>query len=245
MDQHFYGYKHWTLETVPRCFNIGKGKIKRPFEVKYGRNHKWHAIVKRFGLRVEVCVGPVTNEEACAWEIEQIALEKTFTINHSHDDLNDIGCNLTKGGDGATGYYHNEKSREKIRQSALGNTRCLGRIVNEETRNKLSKSKMGVKNPKLSAKLKGRVLTDEHAKHISEGVKSSVKHQEANVSRSEKLKGRPSSLRGQILSNDHRKAISLSLIGNTNTLGKKYGQQRCGLCHNMGHKRNTCSERKQ
>jgi hypothetical protein len=100
MISRFYGYKHWTLEDVPRCFNVGKGVKGRANSKR--RNHKWHSVVERFGLRVEVCFGPVTNEEACAWEIEWVARENTFSTNHSHDDPSDIGCNFTLGGDTGT-----------------------------------------------------------------------------------------------------------------------------------------------
>ncbi len=100
-SERFYGYKHWTLEDPPRCFNVGKGVKKRPWNKR--RNHKWHAISKRLGLRVEVCIGPVINQEACAWEIEQIAAMGTFSTNHSHTDDADIGCNFTKGGEGNLG----------------------------------------------------------------------------------------------------------------------------------------------
>lgn len=115
-DVSFYGYKHWTLEVSPRCFYVGKGVERRPHSRQ--RNHKWHAIVERFGLRVEVCVGPVTNEEACAWEIEQIAQERTFSTCYHHN-ADDIGCNFTQGGEGARRPKSAEE-REKIRVSKLG-----------------------------------------------------------------------------------------------------------------------------
>ncbi len=110
----FYGYKHWTLEEVSRCFYVGKGGKYRPHCQR--RSHKWHAVVKRFGLRVEVCVGPVTNEEACAWEVEQIAQMKTFSTCFKHD-TDDIGCNFTLGGEGATGRVHSEEAKRKIREA--------------------------------------------------------------------------------------------------------------------------------
>jgi hypothetical protein len=58
-----YGYKHWTLEERPRCFYVGKGVTGRA-ESNRSRNHKWHAIVKRFGIRVEICIGPVADDGA-------------------------------------------------------------------------------------------------------------------------------------------------------------------------------------
>lgn len=109
--ERFYGYKHWTLETSPRCFYVGKGLKKRPYE--RSRNHKWHSVKKRFGLHVDVCVGPMTNEKACAWEIEWIVRENTFSTNHSHDDPNDIGCNFTRGGEGSVGRIRSAEERHR------------------------------------------------------------------------------------------------------------------------------------
>ena len=109
-DLRFYGYKHWTLEDQPRCFNVGKGLKGRPFQ-KNNRNHKWLTIVKRYGLRVEICIGPIEHFDACSWEIEWIAKEDTFTINHSHDDPNDIRCNFTRGGEGGFGRIRSDQER--------------------------------------------------------------------------------------------------------------------------------------
>ena len=109
-----YGYMHWTLEDVPRCFYVGKGVKSRATQTSK-RNHKWHAIVKRFGLRVEVYIGPVTNEEACAWEIKQIARWGTFSTDHSHNSLN-IGCNFTSGGEGAPGVIRSEDFKQAHRK---------------------------------------------------------------------------------------------------------------------------------
>lgn len=97
---------------MPRCFYVGQGVKTRPSSKK-GRNHKWRAVVKRFGLRIEVCVGPVTHKEACEWEIAQIEQEKTFSVNHSHDDSNDVGCNFTHGGEGSAGRICSDEERAK------------------------------------------------------------------------------------------------------------------------------------
>lgn len=132
----FYGYKHWTLEEHPRCFYVGKGTKGRP--TSKHRNHKWHAIVERFGLRVEICIGPSTNEEACIWEIENIAKEHTFSLNHHHH-ADDIGCNFTTGGDTGT---------PGVKRPDLS-------IRNSTNRGKPSP-------------LKGRKLSPEHRKAISD-----------------------------------------------------------------------------
>ena len=160
MDDRFYGYKHWTLEDVPRCFNVGIGLRRRPYQKsKKRRNHKWHAIVKRYGLRVEVCVGPISHKDTCVWEIEQIAVMETFSTNHSHDDLNDIGCNFTKGGEGALGNKPNitEKMRLGMSERRKGKTpwnkgiphseeqllKMRGRPVSQETREKIGAANRG------------------------------------------------------------------------------------------------------
>jgi hypothetical protein len=115
----YFGYKHMTLEDPPRCFNVGKGKGNRAYS-HHNRNHKWHAIVKRLGLHVKVCVGFTDSECACAWEIENVAKENTFSTNHSHDDPIDIGCNFTRGGDGKPGFHVSLQTRQKQRESKLG-----------------------------------------------------------------------------------------------------------------------------
>lgn len=138
-SERFYGYKHWTLEEVPRCFYVGKGKKGRPFS-KLDRNHKWHAIVKRFGLRVEVCLGPVTNEEACAWEVEEILREGTFTTCHSHDCPGDVRCNFTKGGDGKTGWRMSDETKARISAAKKGKSHLS---PDEVTREKMRQSMMG------------------------------------------------------------------------------------------------------
>lgn len=121
---------HWTLENPSRCFYVGKGVKGRP-QSQGDRNHKWHAIVKRLGLHVEVCVGPMSNAQACAWEISNIEFMGTFSMNHSHDDDSDIGCNFTIGGDGIVGRVQTLEEKNK-RQVSLKHA-----YKNIELRNKL------------------------------------------------------------------------------------------------------------
>lgn len=160
----FYGYKHWTLEETPRCFNVGKGVKKRPTQTS-NRNHKWSAIVRRYGLRVEVCIGPIEHFDACTWEIENIVKENTFSTSHSHDDPNDIGCNLTKGGEGGLGKSDPLSSAHREHISiGLQKAYLNGRRVTTRTDGvRLGKSNIG------------RHLTDEHVQGISEKLKGKPK----------------------------------------------------------------------
>jgi len=166
-DVRFYGYKHWTFEEVPRCFYVGKGLLNRPSDSLH-RNHKWKAITKRLGRQVEVCFGPVTNEEAITWEIENIEFEKTFTINHSHDDDTDIGCNFTLGGEGMSGHKDSKETRERKKQAQI--------IAQNKPEVKIAKS--------MSSK--GRQKTDIELQHIREAnntPESKEKHRNANKGR--------------------------------------------------------------
>ena len=190
----FYGYKHWTLEEVPRCFNVGKGLVNRPCSHDK-RNHKWHAIVKRFGLRVEVCFGPVTNDEARAWEIENIEFEKTFSMNHSHDDT-DVGCNFTRGGEGNEGWVPTKETRDNIaRANKIAHNRPETKKRNSEAQ-KIAQNREEVKEHK-SAVHKGKKLSKEQKQLIARNVsialtgrKHSVEHREHNSEAQKFVQGR-------------------------------------------------------
>lgn len=148
-----YGYKHWTLEEVPRCFYVGKGLLGRA-ESQRGRNHKWHAIAKKLGLRVEICASFLTNEEACDWEIKTIEQMKTFTFCHHHNDANDIVCNFTLGGEGVLGRFVSEETRKKISCSQRGEKSAwFGQQHTKETRRKISEKKQG-SNIDVSTRIK-------------------------------------------------------------------------------------------
>lgn len=126
----FFGYKHWTVEEFPRCFYVGKGTKNRPFSLQ--RNHKWKNVIKRFGFTVEICVGPVTNDEVVVWEIATIKQEKTYSTNHSHND-DDINCNFTFGGDGSPGVKRPDLS-ERNRSNLGKPSKRKGCKLTEEQR---------------------------------------------------------------------------------------------------------------
>ncbi len=158
----YYGYRHWTLENPPRQFNVGKGLAGRA-NSHHGRNHKWHAVVERYGLSVEVCTDPMEHFDACAWEIKTIAETNAFTTNHSHDDLDDIRCNFTRGGEGAAGRPVSAETRKKASDAQKGeksawfgrkhtdkvkqqiSTKNTGKIRNAETRAEISATLVGKK----------------------------------------------------------------------------------------------------
>jgi hypothetical protein len=161
-----YGYKHWTLEDPPRCFNVGKGLKGRANSSK-SRNHKWHGIVKRYGLRIEVCIGfkcknyTCTHERAekchadenvCLWEIENIALMGTYSTNHSHDDPNDIGCNFSHGGERGTGDKSIEKRRKNSEAAKLQWKRMYS-VMKDATRESGIKRRGRKRSPEYTLKI--------------------------------------------------------------------------------------------
>lgn len=161
LEGAFYGYKHWTLEVVSRCFYVGKGRSNRPHSNH--RSNKWHAIVKRLGFRVEVCVGPVSNQEACAWEVEQIVKENTFSTDRSHDTV-DIGCNFTRGGSGTSGRVCSDITKQKLKHARAS------QVISIESREKIAATLRGrARNGPIWNK--AIPLSDSHRKSIGDNLR--------------------------------------------------------------------------
>jgi hypothetical protein len=161
-DVRFFGYKHMTLEAVPRCFYVGKGTTRRPFS--RSRSKKWHAVVAEYGLRVEVCIGPVSNRTAIEWEITHIAAEGTYSKCTALRNPDNIGCNFTLGGDGAVGCPRTEKQKAEISER-------FRRPKTPEHREKLRQANLGKKlSPerveKTAKALRGRVFSSERRAKI-------------------------------------------------------------------------------
>jgi len=149
----FVGYKHYTLEEIPRCFYVGKGSELRPYDTR--RNHKWKGIVKRYGCNVVICFQSFDEKSVFDWEIENIKIENTFSSDHNHDS-DDIGCNFTLGGEGPAGLKRSEETRKNM---SLGQK---GHEVKQKTREKISASNTG----------KTKHFSDEHRMFLSEKGKS-------------------------------------------------------------------------
>jgi len=99
------------------------------------------------------------------------------------------GYNLTDGGDGVFGFKHSAETVKKVANLRLGTKHTketiekmrlahlgeknhfYGRKHTEEAKQKLSISRKGKKYPKLSEALKGRVISEEWRKKVSDGCK--------------------------------------------------------------------------
>jgi hypothetical protein len=105
----FYVYEHWRLDR-DECFYVGKGKGKRAYNMKHGRNNHHKAIMlkmSRIGSSVEVRIVADGLDEAAAFQLER------ERIKFWRDAKVDI-VNLTDGGDGTSGFKYSEESRAKM-----------------------------------------------------------------------------------------------------------------------------------
>jgi len=172
----FYGYKHWTLENISRCFYVGIGNKTRPYSKGKSRSRKWRFITKTLGLKVEICIGPVSKEEICEWEKENILIEKTFTLNQTHD-LSDINCNFTSGGDGGgfIGHAHTTESKQKMSKKRIGKLHPM--FGKKRKHSEESKKKMG-RSGKLNHNY-GKSLSKETKKKLSDSNRGKTHKKES------------------------------------------------------------------
>lgn len=85
----FYVYEWFIVDTYD-VFYVGKGTGVRRFEL-HNRNQYFKAIYRKYRCAVRVIHQYLTNDEACALEIERIAELKA---------LGQAKCNFTSGGTG-------------------------------------------------------------------------------------------------------------------------------------------------
>jgi hypothetical protein len=163
--------------------------------------------VKRYGLRVEICVGPVTNEEACKWEIDMIAQENAYSTNHSHDDPIDIRCNFTFGGDGSSGNKRpdlaernraNRGNPSPLKGRKLSPEQC--KAIGEKSKDRtpwnkgkkcpeISDQKKGVKRPDLAARNRANAGKKRSPESIAKQIESMTGKKRGPYKRREALTG--------------------------------------------------------
>ena len=169
-----YTYSHNKPDGTP--FYIGKGSGRRAFTKR--TNPYWKNIVAKYGYEVQILSHWDTEKEALNHEVLLIACMKDMGIKL---------CNLTEGGEGATGYQHSEEhkaslkgntygastwgltfkgkkhseeSRAKMSYMRIGNKNKLGKKISEKSKAKISASNLG------KPKFKKRVLTAEQVLEI-------------------------------------------------------------------------------
>jgi hypothetical protein len=136
-------YQHIRKDNN-KVFYIGIGvEEKRAFS-KEARNPMWWNIVNKADYIVEVIHDSITWEEACI-------LEKFYIKKYGRkDNGTGILSNMTDGGDGVIGLVFTNETRFKLSQSRLGKKlsehalECLrNRIISDETRKKMSEKAKG------------------------------------------------------------------------------------------------------
>ena len=164
LANNYYVYEHIRPDTM-QVFYVGKGKGKRITIGKNGggeRNKHWHHIVnKASGFISRKIVENVDEELAFLAEQERI------------DQLKRLGvklCNMTDGGEGASGTIVSKETREKMSKIHKGKT------ISDEQKKKMSESlKKVVKSKewveKIASQLRGRKRDNSKAaKSVSKPV---------------------------------------------------------------------------
>ena len=180
----FYVYVDSTSEGRP--FYVGKGSGNRSKQIK--RNRKHEVISKKFGFNRTIILE--TRDENFAFEKEIELIKSLDTFNPDFRDFNDLRCNLTNGGDGASGYRHSEESKkkmsliasnrsddtiEKIRQSAKNRP-----PISLETRKKIGEASK--KHAPFSLQVRQKISQANTGKKRSEETKKKLSFSAKNRS---------------------------------------------------------------
>lgn len=144
----FYVYLH-RRATDGKVFYVGKGHGNRISEKR--RSKHWNNVFKKHGLITQYYATGL--QEWYAFE-----LEKELIAYYGRENL----CNMTDGGEGATGAVRGEITRKKIGDFHRGRKRSDATLVNMSLakRNPSLETRM-----KMSAAKKGKKLSDEHIKN--------------------------------------------------------------------------------
>ena len=99
--KQFYVYVH-RRATDGLVFYVGKGTGKRAWALN-GRNKHWHNIVKKHGRTVEIVQSGMQEWWALEMEIDLIS-------SYGRDNV----CNMTDGGEGASGFTHSPETKKRL-----------------------------------------------------------------------------------------------------------------------------------
>ena len=126
---YIYAHKRGDNDSI---FYVGKGKDGRAWK-KSGRtsNTYWNNIVNKHGYTVKILLSGLSEKEALRKEKRFIKL------------LDNQLCNLTKGGEGSSGYRHTKESKKKMSNWQKG------RRLSEEHKNNIGKAQRGRKGSEL------------------------------------------------------------------------------------------------
>lgn len=164
-----------TVMSIEERWRHHKGSAQR------GSDHKFHRAIRKYGEEnftvEEVMTVSAPTKEILKKKLGYVEMRLIKRFNTKID-----GYNSTDGGDGG----------------------LLGYVFSEETKQKISLSRIGAKNPNF-----GKHLSKEHRRKISEAQK-----------------GKVSPTKGKTLSEEHKRKLSISHSGkNCYMYGKKHSER--------------------
>lgn len=168
----YYVYAH-IKRTNNDIFYIGKGKGKRAWIIK-GRSKYWNNIINKHEYYIKILKENLSETDA-------LILEKQYI-----SQLNNL-CNLTKGGEGISGFKFSNESKLKKSKSALGNTYKLGKTSLGSGRNKgiispfLGKHHTNESKEKIRKNNSNKNKTESHKCNISISNSIPIKCIETNI----------------------------------------------------------------
>ena len=163
----FYTYIHLRNDTS-EVFYVGKGRGKRAYS-KYCRNNLWHKIANKHGYTVMIIF---------LWDSEGKAFEHEKELIKTYREKGNLLANFTDGGDGVSGYKHDEKSRKKLSKTSKDFW------SNDQSRLKMCAIRKLQITPDLKKKLsevhtkRWSELSEEKRKQHSESIKSAYSSEE-------------------------------------------------------------------
>lgn len=195
-EAKFYVYVHRRADTG-EVFYIGKGSGRRAWATQY-RTDYWRRVKDKYGIVIEILEWFEKEEDAFRHETALIALHRAAGCRI---------CNITNGGEGASGNVMPESAKVAISKAKTGRTRPP---ETEETRRRKSESAKGRRmSPEAVAKTvafhKGRKRSPETIAKMSASLKG--KGVGRNVSEETRAK-LSAKLKGRQISEETRLAIS-------------------------------------
>lgn len=160
MERKFYVYV-WIREDNNSVFYVGKGNGKRARNTSM-RNQHFKRIMAKTSCHYEIICENLTEDEAFELEIQTIKyyLDLGYGIDiRGYEKTSEYYLvNSTLGGDGTSGYKHEEGAKSGEKNSFYGKTHTeetrekirqqhLGTHASEETKQKFSEMRKGENNP--------------------------------------------------------------------------------------------------
>lgn len=134
----FYVYLH-KRATDGSIFYVGKGTGDRAWhKSSYSRGDGWWRNISiKNGVIVEICQDDMTEGDAFLLEMWLIAKLRHVGV---------VLCNLTDGGEGASGAVRSKETKQRLRESKTGKLNPMyGKRHTEETSSKMRNSRVGRK----------------------------------------------------------------------------------------------------